>query len=277
MKLARLHFLLILLLTIACSSEKFIEGRVVDFDTGQALVEVQVVANQQGWGLSDINNDVVWDKTFPFQAITDEKGNFHILYDVGDSAHIWTLKEGYSQFVHWYPENSQVVIKLKKKDPDYVPPQQQLAEIGFKQSRPYGWVFAENRRTFDADEADLFPLVSGEQKFLRYDVVVQSSMKGGLQFISATELGVPSDWMIFADEVPEGPWKTSVRLETKSDEPGGVYFVRTRDGFSYAKFEFNPRSFGAQGSEREFKEGTWGLLLNAVYSDSGSRLLKVER
>ena len=154
MKFARLSILIILLIVTACSSEKFIEGRVVDYDSGEALVEVQVIANQSGWGLSDINNDVVWDKTFPFEAITDDDGNFHILYDVGDSANIWVHKEGYSQLGHWYSKNSQVVIKLKKKDPDYVPPQQQLAEIWFKNSQPYGWIFAENRRTFDADEAD---------------------------------------------------------------------------------------------------------------------------
>jgi len=275
MKLARLSIILILLLTTACSSEKFIEGTVVDFDTGEPLFETRVTANQQGWDLSDVTY-FVWDKNYPFKAITDDKGQFRILYDVGTSANLWAQKEGYSQFANWYPENSKVLIKLKKKDPDYVPPQSQLVELGFKNSRPYGWVFAENRRTFDSDEADLFPIARADQKFLRYDIVMQSSMKGGLQFISATELGVPSDWMIFVDEVPDGPWTTSVRLETKSDEPGGVYFVRTEDG-SYAKFDFNPRSFGAQGSEREFKEGTWGLLLNAVYSDSGSRNLKVQR
>jgi hypothetical protein len=276
MNRVRLSILLILLLSTACSSEKFIEGTVVDFDTGEPLIEARVTANQSGWDFSDLTY-IVWDRTFPFKAITDEQGKFHILYDVGDSANIWAQKEGYSQFAHWFPENSKVLIKLKKKDPDYVPPQSQLIEIGFKNSKPYGWVFAENRTTFDPDEADLFPLVSGEQEFLRYDVIVQSAIKGGLQFISATELGVPNDWMVFVDEVPDGPWQTSVRLETKSDEPGGVYFVRTGDGFAYAKFEFNPRSFGAQGSERAFKQGSWALLLNAVYNDSGSRNLKVQR
>ena len=260
----------------ACSGEKFIEGTVVDFDTGEPLIEAKVTANQQGWDFSDLSY-IVWDRTFPFEAITDDKGRFNILYDVWDSANIWAQMEGYSTFIHWYAENSKILIKLKKKDPNYVPPKSQLIEIGFKNSKPYGWVFAENRTTFDPDEADLFPEVQGEQEFLRYDIIVQASGKGGLQFVSETELGVPGDWMIFTDRVPDGQWESSVRLKTKSDEPAGVYFVRTRNGFEYAKFEYKPRAQSTQGSEKDFEQGTWALLLIAVYNDSGSRNLKVQR
>ena len=105
MKLVRWNILLILLLTTACSSEKFIEGTVVDFDTGEALVEARVTANQQGWDFSDLTY-IVWDRTFPFKAITDDKGQFRIVYDVGSSAHIWAQMEDYTTFIHWFQENT---------------------------------------------------------------------------------------------------------------------------------------------------------------------------
>jgi hypothetical protein len=57
----------------------------------------------------------------------------------------------------------------------------------------------------------------------------------------------------------------------------GRRLVRTRDGNHYAKFEFDPQSFGALGSEKDFKSGTWGLQLIGVYKDDGSRNLKYER
>ena len=274
MNVLRASTLLIIFFLSACSEQKFIEGSVVDYQTGASLEGVTVRARQTGWDFSRFPA-VVWDRTYDFEELTDKNGKFHIVYDVGTSAHLWAEKEGYVRFIAWYPENTSITIKLKAKDPNYVRLDEQLIEIGMKNFKPYGWVFDEKRITFDEGEADLFPEFSTTQEFLKFDFTVGAP--GGIVFISGKELGVESNWMVYADTAPDSGYGSSVRLIAKSNDPGGIYFVRTRDGNHYAKFDFDPQSFGVQGSEKNFKNGTWALLLTAIYNDDGSTNLRFER
>jgi hypothetical protein len=199
MNSTRLLVLSIALLISACSGEHFIEGTVVDYETGEPIEGATVSANQTGWDFSNLPS-VVWDHTYVFDGLSNEQGKFHTIYNVGTSANMKAEKEGYVTYRHWYPQDSSAVIKLKPRDPNYVPPQQQWIEIGMKNSRPYGWVFAEKRTTFDEGEADLFPTVSTTQEYTKFDFTLAAP--GGIAFVSEKEVGVESDWLVFADEAP---------------------------------------------------------------------------
>ena len=139
----------------ACSGEHFVEGTVVDYDTGEPVSGVQVQARQTGWLIS--TKGFQWDHTYTFEAVTDRNGRFHLDYDVGNSAKIQATHERYVTFVHWYEPDSSPVLKIKRKNPDHVPPRFGVLRLGVEKHQPFGWVFAEQRITFDAEEADVFP------------------------------------------------------------------------------------------------------------------------
>ncbi len=269
-RLCGLGFVLLLGIA-ACSEEKFVEGRVVDYETGEAVAAVQVTAHQVGWDLWNFQ----WDRTYLFQTQTDADGRFHLPYDVGTSAHLKTQKDGYVPRDAWFAPGSSIVLPLKRRNPAYTPPKHGFLEIGFRNSEPYGWIFAENRTTTDPERADLFPALVSQADFIQFTLDLRAPGRGGVLFLPGKTLGVVNDWLVFADQAPETGYRSAQKLGT--DRPGGVYFVRTGRGDRYAQLEFNPNGFSLLGSQEEFRSGNWSLWLEYVYNETGSRNLEFER
>src|SRR5512142_3475603 len=63
---------------------KTIRGRVTDFETHEPLAGVRVFAYQSGWGIS--GGGVVWDKSYPYRAVSGPTGEFTLRYRMGSSA-----------------------------------------------------------------------------------------------------------------------------------------------------------------------------------------------
>jgi len=254
----------------ACSGDHFVEGTVVDYDTREPVAGVQVQARQTGWLIS--TQGLHWDHTYTFDAVTDRNGRFHLDYDVGDSAKIQATHDDYVTFIHWYAPDSTPVLKLKRKNPGHVPPRYGVLRLGVEQHRPFGWKFAERRVTFDPEEADVFPVFESETDWNRLSLTAGGG--GGLRFVSAGELEVEGDYLVYTDRAPQQGYADN--LDLNFEQAGGVYFVRTGDG-RYAKFEFDPTRLATEGGTSGYTQGNWSLLLVYLFNENGSRYLKYER
>lgn len=278
MNIKLLLFLILAHLSISlsgCVPDRSIQGTVVDFETSEPITDAKVTASRLGWGTR--NGSLVWDKVFAYHGSTAKDGEFRFGAQVGSSAEIRVTKESYVPYQGWHDVNQTLHIKLEKQDPDYVPLPTGVLEVGIKNFRPYGWIFSEQRMTFDRNEADLFPLV--DNNFNRERITLEASGEGGISFLSVQELGVNSDFLVYADDAPEEGYLSNVTLNLKrsTEGPAGVYFVRTRDGEHFAKFYFGPSGYGILGSEQDYEQGDWGLLIDYVYNPNGSRNLEFQR
>jgi hypothetical protein len=265
-----LCFLLVLILS-GCRSEKTINGVVIDYDTNEAVADALVTTERIGWGRS--NGQIVWDKIYTEQTVTDRRGEFSIRSTFADSVIVNVQKEGYVHYQGWHAINMPVNIKIKQAGIDDVSLPLNILEIGMQKSQPYGWIFAEKRKTFDPDEADIFPVFG--QRSEHPEITLQVMGNGGIQVLWARDLGITSDFLVYPDMASEeGYTRTvAVRFKPKVAENTQIFFIRTRDGQHYAKGYFNPASYTTVGSEQDAQQGTWGILLEYVYNPDKSRSL----
>jgi len=269
-----LQILLLLWLGFAgsgCSGDRFIEGQVVDYETRQPVAGVRVILLQSGWKFS---GGVTWDHTFTFEAVSDSHGNFRVEYDVGTSAKLKTDREGYVKFEGWFEPDSSIVLQVKRKDPAYTKPRFGMLKLGIQGFRPFGWIFSERRITFNRDEADVFPQF--DSSFDRKNIGLTATGGGGFHFVSEEKLGVRFDHLVYTDQAPASGYEDSAHMNF-NQKSAGVFFVRNRDGRHHAKFLFNPRAYGTEGSERDIKEGDWALTVEYVYNPEPSRNLRFEK
>ncbi len=97
----------------------YIDGTVVDSSTGAPLQGVAVEVSNRGWGFVD--GQLVWDKDYVYPTVSDQNGRFHIVFNVGSSAHVKAAKAGYQPHDGWYERNNQITIMLKQINPTYNP------------------------------------------------------------------------------------------------------------------------------------------------------------
>ena len=254
-----------------CFGDRFIEGQVIDYETRQPVAGVRVILQQTGWNFS---GSITWDHTYTFESVSDAQGNFRVVYDVGTSARVKTEKEGYVRFRGWFEPGSTVVLQIKSKDPAYVRPEFGVLKLGIRGFQPFGWMFSEKRITFNPDEADVFPQF--DSSFDRKNIGLATVGGGGLHFVSEEKLGIRFDHLVYTDQAPANGYTDSVRMDF-NQKLAGVFFVRHRDGRHHAKFLFNPRAYGTEGGERDYKKGNWALMLEYVYNPEPSRNLRFER
>lgn len=97
----------------------YIEGTVLDSSTLKPLEGVAVAVSNRGWGFVD--GQLVWDKDYIYQALSERNGRFRIEFSIGSSAHVKATKQGYQPYDNWYEPNSTVTIRLKNINPSYRP------------------------------------------------------------------------------------------------------------------------------------------------------------
>jgi hypothetical protein len=109
----------VLLVGQGFAGTSYIDGRVVDSRTGTPLQGAAVVVSNRGWGF--LNGQLVWDKDYVYPTVSDQNGQFHIVFDVGSSAHVKTAKAGYLPQDSWYERNSTITIPLQAISPTTKP------------------------------------------------------------------------------------------------------------------------------------------------------------
>lgn len=101
---------LFLFATHVFTRTSYIEGVVLDSRTRAPLPGVAVEVSNRGWGF--VNGQLVWDKDYVYPTVSDQNGRFHIVFDVGSSAHVKAAKAGYQPHDNWYDSNSTITIAL---------------------------------------------------------------------------------------------------------------------------------------------------------------------
>ena len=99
---------------------------------------------------------------------------------------------------------------------------------------------------------------------------IRAAGEGGIRFVAREELGVDNMFLIYTDTAPLDGYESTAELDFDSD--GGIYFVKTRDGEQYAKFEFIPTAFAMESATDIARD----LSLHYVYNPDGSRDLRYQ-
>jgi hypothetical protein len=132
----------------------------------------------------------------------------------------------------------------------------------------YGWDFSSGALTATADDADIFP--ESVEPGSRGNMLLRVSGGGGIRFVSREELGVDNMFLVYTDTAPADGYETTAELDFKSN--GGIYFVRTRDGQHFAKFEFIPTAFAMESAPDIARD----LSLHYVFNPDGTRELRYQ-
>lgn len=247
-----------------CQFPHELRGQVIEFGNGRPVAGATVTARAHGWGLSQ--GSLVWDKDKSVRVESGSDGRFHLSHRSGSSVELWVEKAGFVRYSHWYPSDAVVEIKLRRSDPKLARLPTGFLALGlFTSGQFYGWSFALNQQVSSADQADLLPEFMEQD--IRGRVVVRALGNGGIQFVPSSQLGVDSHFLVYSDEAPPDGYQATAVLDFRSE--GGIYFVRTRDGRHFAKFEFTPSGFGSR-ADRGIRRD---LQLRFVYNPDGSRRL----
>lgn len=245
----------------------YIQGMLVDNNNGQPLQGVAVAVSNRGWGV--VNGQLVWDKDYVYQDITDGNGRFRVVFRVGSTAHVIVRQEGYQSYDAWHDRNSTITIRLQRTISDYRPLPHGILEIGMRDSQPYGWIFMEQRTTTNRREADIFPELTGPR--IEPGRAFRLQVLGGIMFVTSEALSAGGDPLVYANVAPEQGYVTEVWFDLYQE--GGIYFVRTRDG-AYAKFVSLSMT---TGSEADIRQGNWSVHFEYVHNPDGSRNLAFQR
>lgn len=246
----------------ACRSPKTLTGRVVDYDTGRPVANARILAAQSGWGFG--STGLVWDKSYDSTTTTDASGRFDLHYSVGDSANLVAAAAGYSEWRAAYAANAEATIRLRTLPATSLRLQQMSIGVNTDGST-FGWDFAAGTTTTDAARADLFP-----ETFSGKTLQVRAGARGGIRFVSAHDLGVQNDFLVFAPPAADDGFQSTatIVLDSGDTTSHGAYLVRTADGGHFAKFQVGPGI--ATGSGLGVRQSA---LFMYVFDPSGGREL----
>jgi hypothetical protein len=266
---SRPHFILrtlaaVFLLTFNACGEDSVSGRITDYESGEALANVRVIAMQSGWGFSD--GSLVWDKAYVSETFSNSEGKFQLTYNHGSSANLLVQREGYQDYRGWYEDGSEIEIRLKRRLAEGLSLSASYLRLGKRQDGTfYGWNLAEGEIVTRAEEADLFPIRMDADS--RGPLRLGTSGQGGLLFRGAEDLGVDGNFLIYANEAPAEGYLQELSLTFEGQ--GGLIFLRSRDGRHYAKIAFDPHAFFSHADEGVLRD----LSLRYVYNPEASRAL----
>lgn len=270
--------LLVIVCIVGCSRKHSLEGFVVDYASGDPIAAVSISVIASGWDFSE----GVWDRAYSFDTKSDNNGKFKVEYKPPvpplffDSSAVVLLRATHSDYLGFrvpLGKATSHVIKMKRRDPGYKRLPDGNMKVGLKSGIPYGWSFLRQEIAYKEEEADIFPFFRKGEIAKRF--TLRTYNKGGISFVSAKEMGVKYDLLVYTDRAPIDGYISEVEIDLS--QPGGVYFVRTRDGSNYAKFELHPPAgYMTEGSERGKQAGNWALSARYVYNPSGSSALPYE-
>jgi hypothetical protein len=250
------------LVVTACGGT--IRGEVTDYESGEPIRGATVTAVRSGWGVS--NGQLVWDKDRSVSVMTDVGGAFAVDVRSGSSVKLRAQAGGYQRFEASYSFRDRPELHLKRR----VELERRLP-VGFLRlgvrddGTMYGWDFSSGELATSPEEADIFPVSVDREA--RGPLTFRASGAGGVRFVPKEELGVDALFLVYTDRAPTDGYAETAVIDFESE--GGVFFVRTRDGEHFAKFEFTPDAFMQMADPGVVRD----LSLHYVYNPDGSRNL----
>lgn len=248
----------------ACGFGGTVRGTVDDYETGEPIVGAEVTSVEHGWGFR--GGSLVWDADKSTTVTTDADGAFTATFRYGTSVRLRVRRPGYQAFEADYRRGADARIRLKRRIEGVRPLPDGFLRMGLREDgTTYGWDFSRGEIATAPEEADLLPVAIGEG--MRDSIVFRTPGEGGVRFVPASRIGVDNLFLVFTDEAPADGYEQTSVIDFESE--GGVYFVRTRDGARYAKFEFKPSAFSMSADPGVVRD----LSLHFVYNPDGSRNL----
>ncbi|MEQ6918213.1 carboxypeptidase-like regulatory domain-containing protein [Halomonas aquatica] len=224
-------------------SPSAVTGQLVEYGSDAPMVGATITAHRQGWGLSDHDGQLIWDKRYSATAMTDADGRFRVplpgpVWLVGTGGgRLKAEAQGYQTLDIGHAAPGAVLTLQTVANRDERLPGG-TAYLGWDEAgEPFGWSFIDHGPHHDLARVDLYPLEFRREPF---EVTLAVADGGGLHFVPAEAQGIatPSRGYLlrYLDASHAPPSATRLTL----DDTPGTLFLRTPQG-RYAKLAWEPR------------------------------------
>jgi len=246
------------IIVINSSANQLLEVQIIDYHTLKPIENAQVLVTQSGIGF--VGRRFVWGQYYKYTSTTNSRGTIHAKNLSNQSVFIRVDHEKYISLSGTYPLGPTMTLKLKQKTKNHVALPWGNLEIGTENGRLFGWIFTAKRKTFDQNEADIFPQILNGSLYI--------TATNGISFLSKETIGATNSLLTYTDFAPHDGYISKKELDFETTS--GIYFVNTRDN-NYAKFEFNAASgYSYNGSIQNLHGKDWTLFLKYVFNPDGS-------
>ncbi|WP_280547394.1 carboxypeptidase-like regulatory domain-containing protein [Halomonas sp. 11-S5] len=224
-----------------------VSGRLVEYHNDAPVAGATITVRRQGWGLSDHDGQLIWNKRYSTTATTDANGHFRVPMP----GPVWLLGSGSGRLkaeaagfqsleAGYVPPGAELVLQTVANRDERLPGG--TAYLGWDEDgEPFGWSFIDDAPTRALALADLTPVAMQREPFA---VTLAAAEGGGLHFVSAEEQGIAHaswDYLLrYLDASPEPPSASRLTL----DDTPGTLFLRTPQD-RYAKLAWEPETVTA--------------------------------
>lgn len=219
-----------------------VTGRLVEYHDDSPVAGATITLSRRGWGLSDHDGQLIWDKRYEATVTTDAEGRFRVpmpgpVWLVGSGGgRLKVEAEGFQRLEAGYvAPGAELTLQTVAERNERLPGG--TAYLGWDEAgEPFGWSFLDHAPTRDLARVDLYPLALSREPL---DVTLAVPDGGGLHFVpaAAQNIAAPSyDYLLrYLDASPEPPAGSRLVLD---DTPGTI-FLRTPQG-RHAKLAWEP-------------------------------------
>ncbi len=219
-----------------------VEGQLVEYHGDAPVAGATITVRRQGWGRSEHDGQLIWDKGYVATAITDAEGRFRVpmpgpVWLVGSGGGRLTAEaEGFHGLaVGHVPPAADLRLQTVADHAERLPGG--TAYLGWDEAgEPFGWSFLDHAPARDPARVDLYPLALSREPL---EAILAVPEGGGLHFVPAAAQGISTpSWghlLRYLDASPEPP--TASRLVL--DDTPGTLFLRTPQG-RHAKLAWEP-------------------------------------
>jgi hypothetical protein len=269
----------------------FYDGHVLDFDTREPIEGAQVVIYSH---VPHLVTSYFGGTSYCDTTITDSKGNFRFLRVRGNLGYVRAEAPGYHEFHGDAARAKAGTLWVNPREPGTQYLKRLNVRIGeYFDGGFFGYSFALGDTSSDPTLCDLFP-VEADRIPPPWDTtgvaqrVVLASMRHKLELAALGDGGVifiphpvipESYWPLdYMDEAPLGGYSKSITIDVTG--PGGVAWVRTRDGEHYAKLRVLPRAsvqlLHRSGTDRDTgqRNVAWSYRFESRFAREGGRDLR---
>ncbi|WP_125925493.1 carboxypeptidase-like regulatory domain-containing protein [Halomonas aestuarii] len=220
-----------------------VSGQLVEYGSDAPVAGATVTLRRYGWGRSDHDGQLIWDKSYVATSTTDDEGRFRVplpgpVWLVGTGGgRLKAEAVGYQtlDMGHAAPGADLFLQTVAIRDA-HLPGG--TAYLGWDEAgEPFGWSFIDHGPNHDLARVDLYPLELRREPF---EVTLVVAEGGGLHFVPAEAQGIatPSRGYLLR-YLDASPAPLSAARLTLDDTPGTL-FLRTPQG-RYAKLAWEPR------------------------------------
>ncbi|PXX99286.1 carboxypeptidase-like regulatory domain-containing protein [Halomonas sp. LBP4] len=174
-----------------------VTGRLVEYHDDSPVAGATITLSRQGWGLSDHDGQLIWDKRYEATVTTDPEGRFRVpmpgpVWLVGSGGGRLTVEaKGFQTLEAGYvAPGAELYLQTVPYHHERLPGG--TAYLGWDEAgEPFGWSFLDHAPARDLARVDLYPLALNREPL---EVTLAVPDGGGLHFVpaAAQNIATPS-------------------------------------------------------------------------------------